>query len=115
MGRLALEARAKLGQLAGGRAAKPHQRLERLAHHLAVGLRDEDPAGCPQPDLDHAHHLEHAQRLAHGRSTDPERLREVALVGEAITALVAARDDRVLDLAQDLVERAVAPHGSEYA
>ena len=80
---------------------------------VGARLGDERPAARAGADLDHALGLERAQRLAQRRARDPEGDAEVALAGQALARLDAARRDRIADLADDVIERAHALGGHE--
>src|SRR6266571_8667579 len=62
----------------------------------------------------HAHEaerLEHAQRLAHRRARDPKAGRELAFGWEAVAGGEVVRKDRLLELEEDLLERAPTRDG----
>ena len=105
---LRLEADAELRQLVRRRAAEAEERVERGPDLVALRLADERAAGRTRADLDRAERLERPEALAQRRPADAEEAAELTLVGQALPRDELLRDDRLADLRDDVVGRALA-------
>ena len=101
-GRRRLHDRACLGELGEGHALQTDHRRERFGDPVGARVRDEGPAGRADLHADEAAGLEHAKRVADGDARDAELLGELAFRLEAVPRGQLRREDRALDLGDDL-------------